>query len=115
MLWFSPILWIFILMLLFKPHVAEGQTKTDIPGKVAMVPEDKLKAAEQATRLAQLDGLVLREQIAAQQLDKIRADQQALFAETCKAAGVDPDPKVCAIDLNSKTVTKRAEAVRATK
>ena len=67
----------------------------------------KLAAAEQETRLAKLEGLVLREQIAAQQLEKIRADQQALYLETCKAAGIDPDPKMCQIDLNAKTVTKR--------
>ena len=67
----------------------------------------KLKASEQDTRLAKLEALVLREQIAAQQLDKVRADQQALYLETCKAAGLEPDPKTCAIDLNARTVTRR--------
>ena len=43
-----------------------------------------------------------------EQLEKIRNDQRSLYAETCKAAGLDPDPKLCAIDLEARTVTKRA-------
>jgi hypothetical protein len=70
-------------------------------------PDAKLKAAEQDARLAKLEVLVLREQIAVQQLEKVRADQQAMYFETCRAAGIDPDPKICMIDLNARTVTKR--------
>lgn len=67
----------------------------------------KLKAAEQETRFAKLEALVLREQIAMDQLSKVRADAQALSMELCKAAGIDADPKACQIDLNAKTATKR--------
>jgi hypothetical protein len=66
-----------------------------------------LESARQETRLAKLEALILREQIAVQQVEKIRADQQALYAETCKAAGIDSDPKVCMIDLEKRTVTRR--------
>jgi hypothetical protein len=71
-------------------------------------PDPALAAAQQETRLAKLEALILRETLAAQQLDKVRADQQALFVETCKAAGIEPDPKICIVDLNAKTVTRRA-------
>ena len=80
------------------------------PVKPAAVPdttETKLKALELDAKLTKLENLVLREQLAAQQLDKIRNDQRALYAETCKAAGLNPDPKLCAIDLEARTVTKR--------
>jgi hypothetical protein len=70
--------------------------------------EAKLKAAEQDARLAKLEALVLREQIATQQVEKIRADQQAMYGEACKAAGLPADPAVCAIDLNAKTVSRKA-------
>jgi hypothetical protein len=70
----------------------------------------KLKASEQEARLAKLEGLVLREQLFAQQLEKLRADQRALYGETCKAAGLEPDPKLCEINLEARTVTKRAPA-----
>ena len=70
----------------------------------------KLAATEQELRLVKLENLVRREDIATQQLEQIRKDQNALFTETCKAAGIDPDPKVCAVDLNAKTVTRREAA-----
>jgi hypothetical protein len=73
--------------------------------------EPKLQASQQETRLAKLEALVLREQIAVQQVEKIRSDQAVLYAETCKAAGIDPDPKICMIDLNAHTVTKRPDPV----
>lgn len=67
----------------------------------------KLKAAEQDARLSKLEVLVHRERQAMQDLDKIRADEQALYVETCKAAGFGADPKTCAIDLQARTVTER--------
>lgn len=67
----------------------------------------KLKTTEQELRLSRLENLVRREEAAVQQVEQIRKDQQALYAETCKAAGIDPDPKVCTIDLNTKTVTRK--------
>jgi hypothetical protein len=70
----------------------------------------KLAATEQELRLAKLENLVRREEAAVQQVEQIRKDQAALFAETCKAAGIEADPKVCAVDLNTKTVTRREAA-----
>jgi hypothetical protein len=70
----------------------------------------RVSAAEQETRLARLEALVLREQLATQQLEKLRADQQALFAEACRAAGIEANPQACVIDLNAHTVTRRNAA-----
>lgn len=81
--------------------VAEDPPKQDLAAK--------LQATEQELRLTKLEVLVRREEIAAQQVEKIRADQQALFVETCQAAGIPADPKVCVIDLNAKTVTRRQD------
>lgn len=55
-------------------------------------------------KLAKLENLVLKEQIAAQQLERIRADFQILYAEVCKDAGLEA--KDCVINLNDKTVKK---------
>lgn len=84
-----------------------AQDRTPIEGTVSAA---ALLASQQETRLAKLEALVLREQIAVAALEKVRADQQALYLETCKAAGIAPDPKACVIDLNARTVTRREEA-----
>jgi hypothetical protein len=99
---------------------------SDPPKPQATTP-DPLAAAEQQARLAKLEAEVLREQTVidsamkpvAAQLEKIRSTQQTLFLTACKAAGLEPDPKVCQIDFVklangdydlTKAVTKRAVA-----
>jgi hypothetical protein len=72
--------------------------------------EAQLKAAQQDARLAKLEALVLREQLATQQLEKLRAEQQALYGETCRAAGIELN--VCAVDLSARTVTRRDVAAK---
>jgi hypothetical protein len=89
-----------ILVLTVSSAFATSDAPTDLAAK--------LKAAEQELRLAKLENLVRREEGITQQLEKVRSDQQSLFKETCVAAGIDPDPKVCAIDLNKGTVTKQS-------
>lgn len=67
----------------------------------------KLKTAEQATRLAELKNTVYEEELTVQRLAKIRDLKMAKYAEVCKAADIDPDPSVCAVDLETGKVTKR--------
>lgn len=52
-----------------------------------------------------LENLVLREELATQQLAKIRAQQQDLYAEVCKAAGIEIAE--CAVDLNKRLVLRK--------
>ena len=66
----------------------------------------ELKQAQQETRIARLETLDLKEQIAVDAYNKIHAEKLALYAETCKTAGVDPAN--CAIDPVAKTVTSKA-------
>jgi len=142
MFWFSNIpttftLAMLIWLLLFTPH-AQPQTKpmptppaavtttgtgsddvTPITADRELAPSvvnvSAIEAARQETRMAKLESLILREQLATQQLEKIRADQQSMFSEVCTAAGLTADPKVCQIDLAAHTVTKRADVAPAKK
>jgi hypothetical protein len=70
-------------------------------------PADALKASEQEARFAKLEVQVLREAMVKEQLRPIQEEQQKLYGELCKAEGLPSDPKVCAVDLDAKTVTKR--------
>ena len=54
------------------------------------------------------ENLLLREQLAQQAVDKARADQQALYADVCKSAGLEAAE--CSVDLAKQTVTKKAAA-----
>jgi hypothetical protein len=70
-------------------------------------PADVLKAAQQETRFAKLEVQLLREAMVKEQLKPIQDEEKSLYGELCQAEGLDPDPKVCAVDLERKTVTKR--------
>lgn len=70
----------------------------------------KLKAAELAVVLAELKASVSEEQLALQRVEQVRTKQREKYSEACKLKGLDPDPKLCAIDLDAGTVTKRAPA-----
>ena len=61
----------------------------------------KLLAAEQQTRLARLEALVLTDQLERVAHDKRAAQEQALVAEACKAVGAE-DISQCALDLSAK-------------
>ncbi len=71
----------------------------------------KLAATEQQLRLAQLENIARQKQSivdgANSAIAKLDAQAQALADSACKYAGIDPDPKICAIDVLAKTVTKR--------
>lgn len=63
--------------------------------------EAKLQAAEQQTRLARLEALVLTDQLERASHDKRQLQEQQLAAEACKAAGA-ADMSQCALDLSAK-------------
>ena len=67
--------------------------------------DSAIKAAQQETRIARLETLELKEQMAVEAYNRIHAERVTLYTETCKIAGVDP--AVCNIDPVAKTVTAK--------
>jgi hypothetical protein len=85
-------------------HAADQKTAEPTPQTTVTSGETattKLLAAEQQTRLARLEALVLSDQLERVAHEKRAAQEQALAGEACKAAGAE-DIAQCALDLSAK-------------
>ncbi len=67
----------------------------------------KLAATEQELRLVKLENIARQKDAMNAAIAKLDADAQLLAEAACRAAGIEPNPKVCVVDINAKTVTKR--------
>lgn len=70
-------------------------------------PNADVQAARQETRFAKLEVQLLKEQMVKDQLKPILDQEQSIWTELCNGAGLEADPKVCAVDLTAHTVTKK--------
>ncbi len=66
----------------------------------------KLAAAEQDAAFSRLEKAVLQEQLITGQLEKIRADKAAAFADLCAKAGIPAKVETCGVDWQNRKVSK---------